>query len=133
MAIGQIVGFSAGGYEYTLSGPFVIGAVVFGAVFVTPLIEEVFFRDALLGNLLGRGVSPLVADGITIGAFVLMRIAILRAAGVIAIALWSVYPTLLRLRYNNLTGAWLRHFIKIFEATSMSWHSVSRDLCINRF
>ena len=111
LAIANAAGFSAGGYEYTLSDPFVIAAVVFGAVIVTPLVEEILFRGALLGSLLGRGVSPLLAGTITIVAFALIHIAILGVVGVIAIALWSIFPTYLRLRYNNLTGAWLLHFI----------------------
>lgn len=106
-----VAGFSMGGYEYTLSDPATVGAVVFGAVLVTPIAEEILFRGVLLGSLLGRGVSPLLAGGLSIFAFGIIHVSLLGVAGVIATALWAIFPTLLRLRYNNLTGAWLLHFI----------------------
>jgi len=110
-ALAEAAGFTLGGYQYGLSDPFVVGAVIFGAVIVAPLAEEILFRGALLGSLLGRGVSPLVAGGMTILAFGLIHLSLLGVAGVVATACWAVFPTLLRLRFNNLTGAWLLHFI----------------------
>lgn len=111
VALAEAAGFTLGGYEYGLSDPFVVGAVIFGAVIVAPLAEEVLFRGALLGSLLGRGVSPLLAGGVTIVAFGVIHFSILGTAGVIATACWAIFPTVLRLRFNNLTGAWLLHFI----------------------
>lgn len=111
VALAEAAGFSLGGYEYGLSDPVVVGAVVFGAVIVAPIAEEILFRGVLLGSLLGRGVAPLLAGGVAIVAFGVMHVALLGVAGVIAIACWAVFPTLLRLRFNNLTGAWLLHFI----------------------
>lgn len=110
-ALAQAAGFTMGGYDYTLIDPVTIGAVVFGTVLVTPVAEEILFRGVLLGSLLGRGVNPLVAGALTILAFGLIHVALLGIAGVIAAGLWGIFPTLLRLRYNNLTGAWLLHFI----------------------
>lgn len=110
-ALAKAAGFSMGGYEYTLSDPVTVAAVIFGAVLVTPVAEEILFRGVLLGSLLGRGISPLLAGGLSILAFGAIHISLLGVAGVIATALWAIFPTLLRLRYNNLAGAWLLHFI----------------------
>lgn len=110
-AIAEAAGLSLGGYEYSLSDPVVVGAIVFGAVIVAPLAEEILFRGVLLGGLIGRGVTSIMAGCVTILAFGLIHIAILGVAGVIATSLWAVFPTLLRLRFNNLTGAWLLHLV----------------------
>jgi membrane protease YdiL (CAAX protease family) len=71
----------------------------------------VLFRGFVLGSLLGRGWSPILAGGLTIVAFGVLHVALLGVAGVITMIAWSVFPTILRLRFNNLTGAWLLHFI----------------------
>ncbi|WP_115865429.1 CPBP family intramembrane glutamic endopeptidase [Halorussus litoreus] len=110
-SLAQAAGLSLGGYEYGLTDPVVVGAVVFGAVIVAPIAEEILFRGVLLGSLLGRGLSPLLAGGVTILTFGAIHVAILGVAGVVATASWAIFPTLLRLRFNNLTGAWLLHFI----------------------
>lgn len=110
-AVAGALGFEMGGYEYTLGDPATVGAVVFGAVLVAPFAEEVLFRGFVLGSLLGRGWSPVVAGGVAILAFGLLHVVLLGIAGVLAMAAWSVFPTILRLRFNNLTGAWLLHFI----------------------
>lgn len=102
-------GLTLGGYEYGLSDPVTVGAVVFGAVLVSPLAEEVLFRGLLLGSLLGRGWRPLVAGGAAIVAFGVLHLPLLGPAGVIAMSAWSVVPTVLRLRFDSLSGAWLVH------------------------
>jgi membrane protease YdiL (CAAX protease family) len=105
----QAAGLTMNGYEYTLSGPLTIGAVVFGAVLVSPLAEEVLFRGVVFGAFLGRGVHPVVAGGIAILAFGLFHVALLGVAGVITMCAWAVVPTAIRLRFDNLSGAWLVH------------------------
>lgn len=109
--LAQVAGLSLGGYGYTLSDPFVVGAVIFGTVLVAPFAEEILFRGVLLGSLLGRGISPILAGGLTILVFGVIHVSVLGVAGIIATAFWAVFPTLLRLRFNNLTGAWLLHLI----------------------
>lgn len=105
------VGLTVGGYEYTLNDPRTVAAVVFGAVLVAPFVEEVLFRGFLLGSLLGRGLSPTVAGIVSIVAFGILHVALLGIAGVVMTALWSVVPTVLRLRFNSLTGPWLLHLV----------------------
>lgn len=110
-AVMNAAGYSMDGYQYTLTDPITVAAVVFGAVVVAPFAEEVLFRGFLLGSLLGRDFSPVAAGSISIVAFGLLHVALLGVAGVVVTALWSVVPTVLRLRFNNLTGAWLLHLI----------------------
>lgn len=105
----RAVGLTMGGYEYTLSEPITVGAVVFGAILVSPFAEEVLFRGLVLGTVLSRGVHPVVAGGVAILAFGLIHVALLGVAGVIVTCCWALVPTALRLRYDNLTGAWLVH------------------------
>lgn len=102
-------GFEPGGLEYSLSDPVALAAVIFGGVLVAPLVEEVLYRGLLLGSLLGRGLSPVTAGGVTVLLFAAIHLVSLGVAGVVAIACWAVFPTLLRLKFNNLTGAWLLH------------------------
>jgi membrane protease YdiL (CAAX protease family) len=110
-ALASAVGFDLGGYAYTLADPTTVVAVVFGAVLVAPLVEEVLFRGLLLGSLLGRGRSPALAGAAAIFAFGAIHLALLGVAGVIATALWATFPPALRIRYDNLTGAWLLHLL----------------------
>lgn len=105
----QAAGLTMSGYEYTLSDPVVIGAVVFGAVLVSPLAEEVLFRGVVLGTLLGRGIHPVVAGGVAIMTFGLIHVSLLGIAGVITMCAWAIVPTALRLRFDSLSGAWFVH------------------------
>lgn len=103
------VGLTMSGYEYTLTDPATVGAIVFGAVLVSPLAEEILFRGLVLGTLLGWGISPFLAGLGAIVAFGLIHLALLGTAGVIAMCAWAIVPTALRLRYDNLSGAWVVH------------------------
>ncbi|OYR40795.1 hypothetical protein DJ82_06800 [Halorubrum sp. Ib24] len=105
----QAAGLTMSGYVYSLSDPVVVGAVVFGAVLVSPFVEEVLFRGVVLGALLGRGVHPVVAGGMTILTFGLIHVALLGVAGIITMCAWAIVPTVVRLRFDNLSGAWLVH------------------------
>ncbi|MFT4920842.1 MAG: membrane protease YdiL (CAAX protease family) [Haloarculaceae archaeon] len=105
----QSLGLTTSGYEYTLSDPLTVMAVIFGAVLITPFAEEILFRGLVVGTLLGRGVHPVVAGGISIVAFGAIHVALLGLAGVIAMCAWAIVPTALRLRFDNLSGAWLVH------------------------
>jgi len=53
-----------------LLGPAAIGlSMIFAAVFLLPIVEEVAYRGIAMGFLLGRGVTPMVAGAITAAAF----------------------------------------------------------------
>lgn len=97
------------GFEYTLADTRTVLAVIFGGVLVAPFVEEVLFRGYLLGSLLGRGLHPVLAGSATIGLFALIHFPLWGVAGVVGISAWSTLPTILRLRFDNVTGAWLLH------------------------
>lgn len=107
--LGEWLGFELPSLQYSLGDPVTLVAVVFGTIIVAPFVEEVLFRGLLLGSLLGRGYSPFVAGAATVVFFALVHVFTLGVAGVLAIAAWAVFPTILRLRFDNLTGAWLLH------------------------
>lgn len=98
-SLASAAGLPIGGYEYTLTDPVTLVAVVFGAVLVAPLAEEILFRGLFLGSLLGRGLSPVLAGTATVLAFGVIHFPLLGPGGVVAIVAWSVFPTALRLRY----------------------------------
>jgi membrane protease YdiL (CAAX protease family) len=106
---GELLGFELSGISYSLSNTPTLAAVVFGGILVAPLVEELLFRGLLLGSLLDRGLSPLAAGGVSVLLFAAIHLISLGPAGVLAIAGWAVFPTLLRLRFDNLAGAWLLH------------------------
>ena len=108
-ALTSAAGMPMEGYDYGLSDPLTVGAVLFGAVLVSPIAEEVLFRGLLLGSLLGREWNPFLAGAASILAFGLLHAALLGVAGVIAMSAWAVVPTVLRLRFDGLSGAWLVH------------------------
>jgi hypothetical protein len=109
--VAELLGFPSPGFDYSLADPATLAAVVFGGIVVAPFVEEVLFRGLLVGSLLGRGLSPLVAGLLSVLVFAGVHVVALGVAGVFAIAAWAVFPTLLRLRFNNLTGAWLLHAV----------------------
>ncbi|MEY7851181.1 CPBP family intramembrane glutamic endopeptidase [Natrarchaeobius sp. A-rgal3] len=96
-------------YDYDLTNPVTLLAVLFGPVIVGPFVEELVFRGALLSSLEGRGWSPVAAGLGSITVFAGYHVFALGVAGVFAIAAWAIFPTVLRLRFDNLTGAWLLH------------------------
>lgn len=107
--IGELLGFELSGISYSLSNTPTLAAVVFGGVLVAPLVEELLFRGLLLGSLLDRGLSPISAGAVSVLLFAAIHLISLGPAGVLAIACWAVFPTLLRLKFDNLAGAWLLH------------------------
>jgi membrane protease YdiL (CAAX protease family) len=106
---GELLGFELSGISYSLSNTPTLAAVVFGGILVAPLVEELLFRGLLLGSLLDRALSPLAAGGVSVVLFAAIHLISLGPAGVLAIAGWAVFPTLLRLKFDNLAGAWLLH------------------------
>jgi membrane protease YdiL (CAAX protease family) len=109
--VGELLGFELSGISYSLSNTPTLAAVVFGGILVAPLVEELLFRGLLLGSLLDRGLSPLAAGAASVLLFAAIHLISLGPAGVLAIAGWAVFPTLLRLKFDNLAGAWLLHLV----------------------
>jgi membrane protease YdiL (CAAX protease family) len=107
--INAVLGTPMEGMNYALSDPVALTLVVFGAVIVAPLAEEVLFRGLLLGHLLDRGYSPVVAGLAVVVAFAVIHLPNFGVGGAVFILLWGPLPTALRLWFDNLTGAWLLH------------------------
>jgi membrane protease YdiL (CAAX protease family) len=110
-ALGEALGFELGGLAYDVGDPMALSAVLFGGVLAAPLVEEALHRGFLLGSLLGRGYSPPVAGLVSVAVFAAMHLVSLGAAGVLGIVAWAVFPTFLRLKFDNLAGAWLLHAV----------------------
>ena len=107
--INAVLGTPMEGMNYALLDPVALTLVVFGAVIVAPLAEEVLFRGLLLGHLLDRGYSPVVAGLAVVVAFAVIHLPNFGVGGAVFILLWGTLPTALRLWFDNLTGAWLMH------------------------
>lgn len=103
------LGFNFTEPNYDLTDPVIAAGVLVGPLVLAPIFEEALIRGLLLGSLLDRGLSPSVAGLVTILVFAVPHIW-LGVAGVVGLAAWAVFPTILRLRFNNLTGAVLLHF-----------------------
>lgn len=104
------LGFTFTGPNYDLTDPVITAGVLVGPLLLAPIFEEALVRGLLLGSLLDRGLSPAAAGLVTILVFAVPHIW-LGVAGVVGLAAWAVFPTILRLRFNNLTGAVLLHFL----------------------
>lgn len=98
-------------YAYDLTDPTTFVGVVVGAVIVSPVAEELLYRGALISSLDDRGWSPVAAGLGSIAVFAGYHVFALGIAGVFAIAAWAVFPTILRIRFDNLAGAWLLHLL----------------------
>lgn len=110
IAAASASGFEFRGPDYALTDPVTLAGVLVGPLLFAPLLEEALFRGLLLGTLVDRGWSPPVAGLAAILAFAIPHVW-LGVAGAVGIAAWAVFPTLLRLRFNNLAGAILLHFL----------------------
>jgi len=104
------LGFEFTGPDYDLTDPVIVAGMIVGPLLLAPILEEAFVRGLLLGSLLDRGLSPSVAGLVTVLVFAAPHIW-LGVAGVVGLAVWAVFPTILRLRFDNLTGAALLHFL----------------------
>ena len=112
---GEQLGVLLGGepieFSYDITElPTLIG-VLFGAIIVAPLVEELIYRGILIQALEERGWWVLAIGAGSVGVFAVTHVFSLGLTGVFAIAGMAVFPTVLRLRFENITGAWLHHFL----------------------
>lgn len=83
--------------------------LLLGAVIVAPVAEEVLYRGLFVGIVIERGYGPLVAGGSSLVVFALVHVFTAGLAGVFNALLLGALLTWLRLRFDNLAGAWLMH------------------------
>jgi membrane protease YdiL (CAAX protease family) len=84
-------------------------AVGFGAVVVAPVAEEILYRGLLVGLGLERGHGPLAVGVVSLIVFAVGHVFTGGVAGVLNALLLGSLLTWLRLRFDNLVGAWLLH------------------------
>lgn len=109
-----LIADTAGFARYTvpsLASPIGIASLFFGAVVVAPVAEELLFRGLFLGVVLDRGYGPAIAGGSSLLVFAGIHVFTAGFAGVVNALLLGALLTWLRLRYNNLAGAWLMHLL----------------------
>jgi len=95
----------------SLTSPFGIGALFFGSVIVAPVAEELLFRGLFLGFVLDREYGPAIAGGSSLVVFAGIHVFTAGLAGVVNALLLGALLTWLRLRFDNLAGAWLMHLL----------------------
>jgi membrane protease YdiL (CAAX protease family) len=95
----------------SLTSPIGIASLFFGAVIVAPVAEELLFRGLFLGIVLNRGYGPALAGVSSLVVFAGIHVFTAGFAGIVNALLLGALLTWLRLRYNNLAGAWLMHLL----------------------
>jgi hypothetical protein len=84
-------------------------ALGFGAVVVAPVVEEVLYRGLFVGIGLSRGYSSLIVGTSSLLVFAVVHVFTAGVAGIVNAFLLGTLLTWLRLRFDNLIGAWLFH------------------------
>lgn len=105
------LGYELQGLSYSLTTPSTMAIIVIGAVVIAPITEEILYRGLILGVLLSRGFGAVSAVAIMTGLFALIHLPTFGVAGTVFISVWGVLPALIRLRFNNLSGAVLMHML----------------------
>lgn len=104
-------GYELQGLSYSLTTPTTVAMVVVGTVIIGPITEEILYRGLVLGTLLARGVGVVSAVILMTGIFAVIHLPNFGVAGTLFISVWAPLPALLRLRFNNLSGAVLMHML----------------------
>lgn len=108
--VGEMFGLEYMTFDYDLTDPVTAAGVLIGPILLAPILEEALFRGLLLGSLIDRGWSPRGAGVVAVLVFAGPHIW-LGFAGMMGIAAWAVFPTILRLKFDSLTGASLLHLL----------------------
>jgi membrane protease YdiL (CAAX protease family) len=103
------LGYELQGLSYSLSDPMAVALVIAGAVVVAPLTEEILYRGLILGTLLSHGFGIAMSVALTTGLFALIHLPNFGVAGTLFISVWGLLPALLRIRFDNLSGAVFMH------------------------
>jgi membrane protease YdiL (CAAX protease family) len=109
--VSAVFGYELQGLSYSLTTPSTVAIIVVGAVIIAPITEEILYRGLVLGTLLSRGFGAVSAVAIMTGLFALIHLPNFGVAGTLFISVWGVLPALIRLRFDNLSGAVLMHML----------------------
>ena len=109
--LNALLGYELQGLSYSLRDPTAVAVVVVGAVVLAPITEEILYRGLVLEALTERGFGPVVATVLMTLLFAVIHLPNFGVAGTVFIAVWGFLPAILRLRYENLTGAVLMHML----------------------
>lgn len=107
--LNALLGYELQGLSYSIADPAAAAAIVLGAVVLAPVTEEILYQGLVLEAFTDRGFGPAAATLPMIGLFALIHLPNFGVAGTIFTAAWGVLPALLRLRFDNLSGAILMH------------------------
>lgn len=107
--VSAALGYELQGLSYSLSDPTTLVIMILGAVIIAPITEEILYRGLVLGILLSRGLSIVSAVVIMTVLFALIHLRNFGVAGTLLISVWGVLPAILRLRFDNLSGAITMH------------------------
>ncbi len=107
--VSALLGYELQGLGYSLSSPSTVAIVVVGAVIIAPITEEVLYRGLVLGALLSRGVGTVAAVALMTVLFAGIHLPNFGVAGTLFISAWGILPAILRVRFDNLSGAVLMH------------------------
>ena len=109
--VNAVFGVQMSGFSYSLADPIAMFAIVVGAVVLAPLTEEVLYRGLVLGALTDRGLGSVSATVLMTALFAVIHLPNFGVGGTIFISAWGILPAILRLRYDNLTGAVTMHVL----------------------
>lgn len=86
-----------------------LAILLFGSVVVAPIAEEILFRGLVFGQFVARGYGVAAAAVLSVVLFTVIHVFIAGLVSIVVTAVLGGLLTLLRLRYDNLVGAWLMH------------------------
>jgi membrane protease YdiL (CAAX protease family) len=103
------LGYQVRGLSYSLASPTTVAIVTVGAVVIAPITEEILYRGLVLGKFLSEGWGGASAVAATTVLFAGIHLPNFGVAGTAFVSVWGVLPAILRLRFDNLSGAVALH------------------------
>lgn len=103
------LGYKMQGLTYSLANPTAVLVIFVGAILLAPVTEEILYRGLVLEALLSRDIGAFPATILMTLVFALIHLPNFGVAGTLFISVWGILPALLRLGYDNLSGAVIMH------------------------
>jgi membrane protease YdiL (CAAX protease family) len=109
--VNALLGVQLSGRAYSVDDTIALFAVVAGAVVLAPVTEEILYRGLVLRALTDRGFGSVGATVLLTVLFAFIHLPNFGVGGTVFISAWGILPAVLRLRYDNLTGAVAMHVL----------------------